>query len=112
MPMESGLDLEKQNLDSGRGRTFFLTSLLIELIVPRATHNRSPNRRVTLAADRVSAGRNAAQTGGNDVKAEPTEEQIAAEVTRLRADYFRMNGGDDGTRTRGLCRDRESGRCN
>src|SRR3954463_1089978 len=22
------------------------------------------------------------------------------------------NGGDDGTRTRGLCRDRESGRCN
>jgi hypothetical protein len=32
MPMESGLDLEKQNLDSGRGRTFFLTSLLIELI--------------------------------------------------------------------------------
>ena len=30
--MESGLGLEKQNLDSGRGRTFFLTSLLIELI--------------------------------------------------------------------------------
>jgi len=31
-PMDSGLDLEKQNLDSGRGRTFFLTSLFIELI--------------------------------------------------------------------------------
>jgi hypothetical protein len=30
--METGLGLEKQNLDSGRGRTFFLTSLLIELI--------------------------------------------------------------------------------
>ena len=26
------LDVEKQNLDSGRGRSFFLTSLLIELI--------------------------------------------------------------------------------
>ena len=25
--MESGLGLEKQNLDSGRGRTFFLTPL-------------------------------------------------------------------------------------
>ena len=30
--MDSRLDLEKTNLDSGRGRTFFLTSLLIELI--------------------------------------------------------------------------------
>jgi hypothetical protein len=26
----SGLDLEKEILDSGRGRTFFLTSLFIE----------------------------------------------------------------------------------
>src|SRR5437764_3571986 len=30
--IDGGLDLEKTNLDSGRGRTFFLTSLLIELI--------------------------------------------------------------------------------
>ncbi|MGA2237133.1 MAG: hypothetical protein ABSG23_16840, partial [Terriglobales bacterium] len=30
----SGLDLEKRNLASGRGRTFFLTSLFIELIDP------------------------------------------------------------------------------
>jgi hypothetical protein len=34
----SGLDLEKRNLASGRGRTFFLTSLFIELIDRMVVH--------------------------------------------------------------------------
>src|SRR5438874_89125 len=57
--MDSGLDLEKTNLDSGRGRTFFLTSLLIELIElkPRAQSRPIMNAEAQIETNPVSLPR-------------------------------------------------------
>jgi len=72
-------------------------------------HNRN-RRQVTLQREEVGIARRARSEKGH----KKARKRALLGPRWFRENHrkcFRMNGGDDGTRTRGLCRD-SAGRCN